>query len=448
MTRLPGPSLAEHLKFVPAMFGNPYAALMELHGRYGPVSQFGYGGQSYVLMFGAEANKLILTDNPARPRFTCREVLTLLVPVVGERAIVVSDGEDHRRRKALVQPAFAKRRIDSYVPIMIDEIHAMFRRWTPGTRIDAFAEVRSCIRRIAIRGLFGQRLRSQTDEIGRDLEIALHYTNTSPFLRFDHDLPFTPYRKAIRARARVDERVRQEIEMRRAEGGEHGDVLDALLERPCEHAGQDYLDDLEIRDQVISLIASGYDSSSTAAGWAVHALLTHPHVADRIREEVEQVVGDEDLNVEHLAKLDYTGWCVNEILRLYTPGVLTGRTTTTDIEFAGHMIPRGRRVLYSQYVTHRLPELWSDALVFEPERWNRDAPGYREPVPFSFVPFGAGFRRCIGYAFAELELRAMLAELVRRVELTGVPGAHVRPVGVATMWPKDGVPVEVGAVRL
>ncbi|MGI8665400.1 MAG: cytochrome P450 [Jatrophihabitans sp.] len=442
--RLPGPRPLGQLRYLKGLLGNPYTALLDLQRRYGPVCKFGFGSQQYVMLFGAEANQLLLTDSPDNPKFLSRDVLSLLIPVVGSCAMVVSDGEEHRRRRSLVQPAFARRRIQGYVPVMLDEIHRMIDSWQPGQRVDAFTDVRSCIRRIAIRSLFGDRLQAHTDEIGRELETALRYINRSPFLRFDHDLPGTGFRRAMAARRRVDDRVRAEIDKRRAEPDDRGDVLDALL-GSCDHGG-DRLADLEVRDQVISLIASGYDSSSAAASWAFYALLSHPEVYDRIRAEVAAVAGDDELTAEHLAAMDYVGWTVDEILRLYTPGVLTGRTAIESFSFAGQVIPSGTKVLYSQYVTHRLPELWSEPEVFRPERWDTSAADYREPVPFSFVPFGGGYRRCIGFSFAELELRALIVELARRTELSLVGGA-VLPTGVATMWPKGGVPVSVRAIR-
>jgi cytochrome P450 len=441
---LPGPSPLGQLRYLRGLLGTPYDALLSLHRRYGPVCRFGFGNQRYVLLFGAEANQLLLTDSPEHPRFLSRDVLSLLIPVVGSCAMVVSDGADHRRRRSLVQPAFARKRIQGYVPVMTAEITRMIDGWQPGRRIDAFTEVRSCIRRIAIRSLFGDRLEAHTDEIGRELETALRYINRSPFLRFDHDLPGTAYRRAMAARGRVDRHVRAEIDRRRAEPEDRGDVLDALLSS-CDQTG-DQLADLEVRDQVISLIASGYDSSSAAAGWAIYALLRNPEVYQRIRDEVRTVAGDQPLTVDHLAAMDYVGWTVSEILRLYTPGVLTGRTAVQDFEFAGQTVARGSKVLYSQYVTHRLPELWPEPEVFRPDRWDPAAAGYREPAPFSFVPFGGGYRRCIGFAFAELELRALIAELARRTELA-LAVDTVQPTGVATMWPKGGVPVLVRAVR-
>jgi cytochrome P450 len=434
-----------HARYLKGILGNPYDALLDLYNRYGPVCKFGFGAQQYVMLFGAEANKLLLDDSPKNPKFKSRDVLSALIPVVGSAAIVVSDGEDHRRRRLLVQPAFAYRRLQRYVPIMLDEINRTIGSWHPGQTVDAFSSLRSCIRRIAIRSLFGDRLQGHTDEIGRELETALRYINRSPFLRFDHNLPGTAYRRALAARSRVDAIVRTEIAERRAEHSDRGDVLDALLGSRT-HAGQQ-LTDLEVRDQVISLIASGYDSSSAAAGWAVHVLQLRPDVRDRIRAEVASVAGDDMLTQGHLEAMSYLGWTVCEILRLYTPGVLTGRTAMAGFDFADCHIPRGTKVLYSQYVTHRIPELWPEPEIFHPGRWDPDAPGYREPVPYSFVPFGGGYRHCIGLTFAELELRALIAELVRRTELTSV-GGPVRPTGIATMWPKGGVPVAVQAIRL
>src|SRR6185312_6241678 len=166
----PGPAPLGQLRYLRGLFGKPYDDLLALHRRYGPVCEFGFGNQRYVMLFGAEANQLLLTDSPDHPNFLSRDVLSLLIPVVGSCAMVVSDGADHRRRRSLVQPAFARQRIQGYLPVILAEIHRMLDGWQPGRPVNAFTEVRSCIRRIAIRSLFGDRLQAHTDEIGRELE--------------------------------------------------------------------------------------------------------------------------------------------------------------------------------------------------------------------------------------------------------------------------------------
>jgi cytochrome P450 len=125
-------------------------------------------------------------------------------------------------------------------------------------------------------------------------------------------------------------------------------------------------------------------------------------------------------------------------MRLWPPGFISGRKCVADVEFAGHTIPAGVFVVYSPWVTHRLAALWPEPDVFRPERWEA------EPLPYSFVPFGGGYRRCIGFAFATLELKAMLVRLLQRVELEP-RSADTAMTGTAALRPKSGVPVRVVA---
>jgi cytochrome P450 len=411
-----------------------YTVLPELARRYGPVFEIGRPGPvRFVCLVGAEANELVLAGNPSN--FLWRDVTASLIPVDGDTALVVSDGDDHRRRRRLVQPAFARKRIEGYLPITVDEVTATIDRWRPGDVVDVHGELRASVRRIVIRALFGDRLKGRADELGDHLQPALDYVNRPFPLRFDHDLPGTAYRRAMAARRRADEIVFAEIAERRARGEGGDDVLAALI-----HAQDDAgaLTDQEVRDQVISLIAAGYDTTSAGIAWAVHALYSRPDVLDAARSEVAKVVGDGPLTADHLADMPYLGAVVSESLRLWPPGPLSGRRAIDDFELAGHRIPGGSLVLYSPYLTHRVPELWPEPEQFLPERWIPGSPAHREPVPYSFVPFGGGYRRCIGFALATMETTAMLAELVRRVDLR--PHARrLEPTGLVTMAPRGGV---------
>jgi cytochrome P450 len=245
------------------------------------------------------------------------------------------------------------------------------------------------------------------------------------------------------ARRRADEIVYAEIAHRRAHPDDGDDVLAALLAAQDDEGGP-ALSDEELRDQVVSLIAAGYETTSAGVAWTVHGMLSHPHTWARVREEMARVVGDDALTAEHLLAMPYLDAVVNESLRLWPPGPVSGRKAIDDFEYAGTTIPGGRLVLYSQFVTHRDPSLWPDPLAFRPERWDPSTPGYREPKPYSFLPFGGGYRRCIGFALATMEIKVLVAELVRRVELAGLRD-DIEPFGISTMMPKGGVPVRVTA---
>jgi cytochrome P450 len=186
----------------------------------------------------------------------------------------------------------------------------------------------------------------------------------------------------------------------------------------------------------VSLIAAGYHTTSGALAWALRALLHEPGVWDKARAEVDEVLGAGEPTADALLSMRYLDGVVHESLRLWPPGFVAGRKCHEDVEFEGHTIAAGSMVLYSPWVTQRRPDVWPDPQVFRPERWESD------PLPYSFVPFGGGYRRCIGFAFATLELKATLARLLQRVELDLLSDDDT-PVGTSGLRPQSGVPVRV-----
>jgi hypothetical protein len=166
-------------------------------------------------------------------------------------------------------------------------------------------------------------------------------------------------------------------------------------------------------------------------------------VWDRIRDDV----GDEPITPDRLRAMTYLDGVVSESLRLWPPGAVAGRHLVEPIDAAGIRIPAGVNALYSPYVTQRLPELWPDPLEFRPERWDKDDPSYVEPVLLSYIPFGAGPRRCLGFAFALTEIKVLVAEVARFVDLDLLTRAEPARESIASMRPKGGVSVRVRTVR-
>jgi cytochrome P450 len=292
-----------------------------------------------------------------------------------------------------------------------------------------------------VRGLFGERLGDLADQIGDRLEPALRYLMRTPMARSDVDLRWNAYGRSRAATRRVDELILAEVRRRRAEGVDavaNPDTLSALLVAAEEAEGTDEpLSDAELCDQIRSLIAAGYDTTSSAAAWVVHGLGTHPEALAALREQVQDTIGERAPTVDDLRAMPLVDGVVRECLRLWPPGLVGGRTAAEDLEVLGYHVPAGRTVLYSPYITHRLPEVWGDPEVFRPGRW---ADG--EPVPYSFVPFGGGRRRCIGFALATLELQVLTVRLAQRVRWR-LDRPAATGAGVATFAPKGGVPVTV-----
>lgn len=435
---LPGPrSPTDLLRTAVGLQRRPWDTLTWLHDRFGPVCAFGVRPFRFVALFGVDANKLILADRT--DAFRWREAMRVLEPVDGPTALVLSDGDEHKRRRRLVQPAFHMRRINGYVSLMVSEVDRTLDGWAVGRTLDAFPELRRSVRRITIRSLFGDDLRSRADEIGDVLEPALEFVNLPLTKQIRLDLPWTRFHRCKRARRQADAIVNAELARRRAAAApdDGDDILSMLLSSRDEDGGPGLSDD-EIRDQVVSLIAAGYDTTSSALAWAVRTLCTEPDVWAKAKAEVDELLGERAPTAEGVASMHYLDGVVHETLRLWPPGLVSGRKSVEPVSFAGHTIPAGSMVLYSPWVTHRMPSLWDDPDTFKPERWET------EPVPYSFVPFGGGYRRCIGFAFATLELKVALARLLQRVELEALP-ADATPAGLAALHPRGGVPVRVVA---
>jgi cytochrome P450 len=375
------------------------------------------------MLFGVDANALILGGR--NDSFLWGPATKTLAHVDGPTALVVTDGEDHKRRRRVVQPAFATRRIDASVSVMVEEVDRVIDSLVIGETIDIYTAYRSAVRRIVARVLFGDAPGSLADDLGAVLEPALRFVERPPQLTG----PGMPGRhRARRARAAADRIVDQEVARRRSVNDPGTDVLGALLATD--------LTDAEIRDQMVSLIAAGYATTSGAVAFAVLELLRNPQEWRQVQEEVE-----EEETARGGARV---AAAVNETLRLWPPP-FAGRYTTEPVAFRGQEIPAGSTITYSPFVTHRDPDVWgADAGIFRPSRWIEQP----EPAPFTFVPFGGAYRKCIGFALAIAEIQVVVTRLVRRTTLRlAEPHRDVQGTGIASMFPEHGVNVLVDDVR-
>lgn len=310
----------------------------------------------------------------------------------------------------------------------------------PALSSTRIAELRTAIRRIAERCLFGDSLGSRDAELAAALEIAVAYINRPLGRRLDWDLPGFAYRRAKRARARADAIVFDEITRRRTLDDPGDDVLGWLISEQDEGSG---LTDQEVRDQVVSLVAAGYDTTASAIGWACVELATDPRHRKAIRAELTAagVGAGRAPNLEQLRMLTYTSAFLQEVLRVHPPAIWSGRTAVDDFEVHGHRVGGGSRVAYSPHVTHHDPADFRDPDEFRPERWIDGDPAADHPRPSAYVPFGGGKRRCLGFAFALQELTVMTALVAQRVNLTLAVDERPRHAGTMSNAPVGGVPV-------
>jgi cytochrome P450 len=412
-------------------------AMTELNAESGPVCTYGSGAFRVTFLFGPEANEFIFRN--AR-LFRWRGGFETLIPLAGETALLVSDGPGHDRRRELVLPAFHRSRLDRYLTVLRESVDALIDDWRPGQEVNLGALFRPTVRAATVRGFFGESLAAaERDGLGEDLETALHPLNYSlPKQLLLQRVPNPIWRRAQAAIGRVDRRVRGEI-ARRREGGSGDDILGLLID-----SGE--MADHELRDMVVSLIVASYDTTSSALAWAVYDLWSHPEALRHAREEVRAALGDRPPAMADLRRLPYLDQVTSEVLRLHPPAMAGARQVAESFTFAGHHVRAGEMVVFSQYVTHRLPRLWVDPDRFWPERWDRERPGYRRPSSYEYLPFGVGARRCLGSNLARAEITATLARLLQRTDLR-LLSRRVEPGGFTAMSPRGGVLVRVNEVR-
>jgi len=416
----------------------PAEALLALYRRRGPVINAGVGGYGYVFLLGGEANKFVFANSSA---FSWWEAFQLFVPVDGPTALIVSDGADHRRRRSLVQPAMHRRQVQQYVQTMVANADAVIDTWYRGQRLDVHQQFRSAVMRSIVESVFGQRMGEHADFLGEQLQPLLDLAHLPPqVMEWQQRVRSPAWRRAMAARARVDDLVYSEIERARTHSTADDHVLTMLVNGRTE--GGETLSDAEVRDQVVSLIADGYEATSAAMAWAIYALLSTPGAWGAAAAEVRRILGGGLPGAADLKALTYINGVVHETLRLYTPAVVSARKVMRDLWFDGHRIRAGRLLLFSPYVTHRLPELWPEPLQFRPERWDPDTPRYRKPAPHEFLPFGGGLHKCIGSVFATTEMTVMLARLVARTSLR-LPVQRIRASNFVAMRPRPGLTVEL-----
>jgi cytochrome P450 len=416
----------------------PGELLLALYRRRGAVINGGVGRLGNTYLLGAEANKFVFANADA---FSWRLTFQNLAIVDGPTALIVSDGDDHRRRRSVVAPGLRHRQIQDYVATMVSNIDAVIDGWRPGQRLDIYQACRSAVRRSTAESLFGARLGAHSDFLGAQLQPLLDLTHQLPqAVALQRRLNAPGWRRAVAARKRIDDLVDAQIADARAAPKPDDHLLTMLING---RGDEEYaLSDNEVRDAVISLITAGYETTSGALAWAIYTLLSVPGAWDTAAGEVARVLGGRPPAAGDLTGLTYLNGVVHETLRLYPPAVISARKVIRELSFDGHRIPAGRLLIFSPYVTHRIPEIWPAPTQFRPQRWDPDSRDYRKPAPHEFIPFSGGLHRCIGAGMATTEMTVMLARLVARTRLR-MPAQRIRAANVAALSPKPGLTVDV-----
>jgi cytochrome P450 len=361
-----------------------------------------------------------------------------LMPILGD-GLLTSEGETHRRHRKLLAPAFAPKRLAAYGETMVAETRAQLARWQPGQTIDLSVEMMEMTLAIAGRTMFSADVRSDASEVARGLEMGMRamVANITSPVRLGYSWPLPRHRRMRRAVAILDDIVYRLIAEGRRLATDRGDVLSILLQASEDG---DWLTDKQVRDEVMTLLLAGHETTANALTWTWYELSRNPAVLARLADELARVLGDRDVTVDDLPALPFNLAVIEEAMRLHPPAYMTGREALRDFELGGYQLPAGAFVAVNIRGIHRRNDYYPDALAFRPERMLPEAKKLRPR--HHYLPFGAGPRVCIGSHFALLEAQLALATMVQHARVRVVP-AYVAPEPMVTLRPRGGMPAVV-----
>jgi cytochrome P450 len=417
---------------------NPIHLFQHLAETYGNIAHYKLGGHHIVFLNHPEYIREVLVvqnDNFIKERTVQRSKMLL-----GE-GMITAEGTAHRAQRLAAQPAFHRQRIVEYAGIMVEEASHIRDSWRAGEQRDIAADMMHLTLNVVARTLFATDLQQEVYELAAAINRIMGLYNflimlpAAEWLVHLHPPGLAAF---VRARNRIDAVVYRMIDAHQKSGVDSGSLLDLML---ATTPANDAESRQSLRDQVITIFLAGYETVANALSWTWYLLSQNPDCELKFQNEVDSVLEGQLPSFEDVARLRYTENVMAESLRLYPPAWAMGRYANHDFALGDYFLPARTTVLISQFITHRDPRYFPQPLRFDPGRFSAEAKARR--AKFTYFPFGAGARQCIGESFAWMEGALILATLAQKWKLRLVPGHRVEPQPLITLRPKYGMRMAV-----
>jgi cytochrome P450 len=435
VTRPPGPR-GRYLFHSPLLGGaGPLVNLPRMVREYGDVTfwRFLYLS-SYFFAHPNDIESVLVTHH----RSFTKGFGTRANPELFGNGLLTSEGEFWLRQRRLSQPAFHRTRVAAYADIMAREAEHMLGGWRDGEELDIHREMMETTMAIATRTLFGVELGPKMPVVANALDAFIRQNVGLSVWQLLLKLPTPRRRRFLKGIRALDEIVYGIIHERRA-SGMGDDLLSDMLRAQDVDGSQ--MTDKQLRDEVMTLLLAGHETTALALSWAWYLLATYPEAQAKLQEEVDRVLCGRLPSASDVAQLTYTNNVVREAMRLYPPAYVMTRRAAETVEIGGYVLPAESNVILSPWVTHRDPRFFPNPEAFQPERWSAEK---EHTTPrFAYFPFGGGPRVCIGNSFALMEAAVLLAAVAQRFQISLVPGSTVEPLAGITLRPRNGVHVRL-----
>jgi enediyne biosynthesis protein E7 len=420
-------------------------ALLDGWHEYGDLVEFNVAGASYLVVH-PDYIQHILRDNesnyPHAPFLDAR-----WAKIVGN-GLVTSKGDFWARQRRLADPSFHQDRIAEFGQIMTETTQEMLENWKPFAERGEPIDVREQMMRLTItilsKAMFSADIWEKTDTISRVVGVLLTHASNRLFSPVDvpEQVPLPSHRRYIAARDEFDELIYGIIAERRREP--RSDLLSMFIAARDEETGENMSDE-QVRDEVRTMFIAGHETTATSLAWTWYLLSMHPNVAQRLRAELDDVLGGRPPTSGDLPQLTYTWRVIQESLRLYPPIWMYLRTAIEDDVVGGYKIRAGKNIYLSPYITQRHLDFWDNPEGFDPDRFAPEkTQGWHR---FKYWPFGGGPRKCIGNNFAVVEMQLVVATVAQMYDLVLAPGHQVVIQPGLSLRQRDGVLVNLEQPR-
>jgi len=398
-------------------------------------------GDNFSVKFLTFERPMVVISDPAAIKALYRERShglppgrdIILTPIVGPRSLLVTEGADHLAHRKLMLPPFHGERMRSYQPLVEEIVDREIDSWPLGEEFAIHPRMQAITLEVILKVVFGvadgprfERLRSVLTRVLEETASPTAQLTGLVSRRFGGRGPWAKFEKQLKE---ADELLYAEIAEHRASGAyeERDDILSLMMQARFEDGSE--MSDSDLRDQLMTLLLAGHETTATALAWTFDLLLRHAAPLARLRESLE---ADEE---------DYLRATISESLRLRPVVPLAGRRLNADLVSDNLTLPAGTDVTPAIWLTHTRADIYPEPFAFRPERFLDDPPD-----TYSWIPFGGGIRRCIGAAFAEFEMRIVLREVLTRCELRKASPAPEK-IGRRniTLSPRAGTPVVLDA---
>src|SRR5947199_1209572 len=430
-----GPARLPYIGNLLSLRLDPLGYLQRLQRTYGNMTTIYFGKNTAVLLFRPEYIRYVLVEHPRD--FSNRGVLRNdNDDGFASEGLLTIDGEKHRQQRRAVKQSLHKKQVEGYASIINQYTRELLKTWYPGDRLDMSRAMQELTLRIVSKCLFSIDLSNQLASLSDAFDgvIGSSTSMAEDLLNIRIDNPITGYGKRMAATRQLDMLIYTLIAQRRDDDRQYNDVLSMLMSAQSGEESDTKLTEKQIHDHILTFLAAGHETTAITLVWTFYLLSQYPQVRIKLQDEIRSVLAGREPTLDDLARLPYLDWVLNESMRLYPPAWLQMRSVAKESEIDGVKLPIGTLLVLSQWVMHRLPEIWQDAEVFKPERW--DPANEQQIPPGAYFPFGGGPRTCIGMPLAQLEARIILASILQRYTPQPIPGYTPGFQPVITLRPK------------